>query len=170
MRMDRLNAPLLEFFYSNLQMPPTFQSWFSITQMHVWMCQTRLRSEGRDGKVMHASLLDHFTTDLEMKLDAAGISTVRQYEKHLHEFLSAHYGCVLAYDEGYETSDCLMASALWRNVFDLSPTVRAEQIAMLVEYIRAQMHHIHSLSTEQVMDGKVDLPVPVLSSSFKYTR
>jgi hypothetical protein len=89
-----------------------------VTQLHVWMCQTRLRSEGSDGKIMHASILDHFTTDLELKLSASGLDNVRLFEKSLHTLLSSHYGSVLAYDEGLETSDAVLASALWRQVHD----------------------------------------------------
>lgn len=41
---------------------------------------------------------------------------MRKYDKKLHELLSAHYGLVLAYDEGFERGDALLASALWRFV------------------------------------------------------
>ena len=53
--------------------PPTFQSWFALTQLHVWMCQSRLRSEGREAKSTLAGLVDHLTTDIEMKLWSAGV-------------------------------------------------------------------------------------------------
>lgn len=123
-QLDELSPDLLDFFYGQAcGIPRNFQSWFSLTQLHVWMYQTRLRNEGKSGQVLHAGLVDHFTTDIEMKLWKAGISNVRVYDRHLHELLSFHYGCVLAYDEGYESGDCILASALWRYVFACVPSV-----------------------------------------------
>ena len=129
-QLDRLSPELLQFFYgddanagkpqsndSACGIPRKFQSWFALTQLHVWMLQTRLRDEGKAGQIMHAGLVDHFTTDIEMKLWHAGISNVRVYDRHLHELLSFHYGCVLAYDEGYEAGDPILASALWRYAY-----------------------------------------------------
>ena len=35
---------------NSLQLTPTFNNWFSCTVLHVWMINSRLRAEGKEGK------------------------------------------------------------------------------------------------------------------------
>ncbi|KAL7065183.1 hypothetical protein AAHC03_05114 [Spirometra sp. Aus1] len=42
---------LLEFV-TKLGLPDTFQSWFSLTTLHIWMCLVRLRREGQEGRIL----------------------------------------------------------------------------------------------------------------------
>lgn len=44
--------PDVKEFIENLNMPDTFQTWFSITTLHIWMCLVRLRREGPEGKIL----------------------------------------------------------------------------------------------------------------------
>ena len=47
-------------------LPPTFQSWFTITNLHVWMLTVRLRAlPDPIGKHYIQGLVDHFFLDLE---------------------------------------------------------------------------------------------------------
>jgi len=56
-------------------MPFTFQSWFSITQLHVWMCQSKIRTVTQDsGKVLNKALMDNFSSDIELKLRLNNVS------------------------------------------------------------------------------------------------
>lgn len=41
--------PDFEQFINQFNMQDSFQSWFSITSLHVWLCFIRLRREGADG-------------------------------------------------------------------------------------------------------------------------
>jgi cytochrome b pre-mRNA-processing protein 3 len=47
-------------------LPPTFQSWFTVTNLHVWMLTTRLRAlPAPHGQVYIQGLIDHFFFDVE---------------------------------------------------------------------------------------------------------
>jgi hypothetical protein len=74
---------------------------------------------------------------------------------------------VLAYDEGYESGDGILASALWRNLFTLSDTMEPDQLNRVVHYIRYQMDYLHKLplstangGEERSLDELIDFQVP----------
>ncbi|BHF64885.1 Ubiquinol-cytochrome-c reductase complex assembly factor 1 [Sparganum proliferum] len=54
---------LLEFV-AKLSLPDTFQSWFSLTTLHIWMCLVRLRREGQEGRILKQTFvkLGHVVT------------------------------------------------------------------------------------------------------------
>lgn len=67
--------PLHDNVYLNsstgLSLPPTFQSWFTITNLHVWMAIVRLRAlPSSHGRHFVQALIDHFFFDVEDRLRA----------------------------------------------------------------------------------------------------
>jgi cytochrome b pre-mRNA-processing protein 3 len=47
-------------------LPPTFQSWFTVTNLHVWILTTRLRAlPAPHGQAYVQGLIDHFFLDVE---------------------------------------------------------------------------------------------------------
>ena len=52
-------------------LPPTFQSWFTITNLHVWLLTVRLRALPAPHGTQHVQgLIDHFFQDVEERLRA----------------------------------------------------------------------------------------------------
>ncbi|KAG6853294.1 hypothetical protein C0991_005389 [Blastosporella zonata] len=51
------------------RLPPTFQSWFTVTNLHIWMLTVRLRALP-DGKEYTQALIDHFFIDIEDRIRA----------------------------------------------------------------------------------------------------
>ena len=50
-------------------LPPTFQSWFTVTNLHVWMLTTRLRAlPAPHGQAHIQGLIDHFFLDVEERV------------------------------------------------------------------------------------------------------
>lgn len=50
-------------------MPPTFQSWFTVTNLHVWLLTARLRALPRPAGQDHIQgLIDHFFLDVEDRI------------------------------------------------------------------------------------------------------
>jgi len=50
-------------------LPPTFQSWFTVTNLHIWMLTVRLRALPADhGKHYQQALIDHFFIDIEDRI------------------------------------------------------------------------------------------------------
>ncbi|EIN04070.1 hypothetical protein PUNSTDRAFT_138800 [Punctularia strigosozonata HHB-11173 SS5] len=61
----------LEFWRRECDLPPTFQSWFTITNLHVWLLTTRLRALPKSQAEAHIQgLIDHFFLDVEDRIRA----------------------------------------------------------------------------------------------------
>ena len=62
-----------EKFYDAAGMPDTFQSWFLINQLHVWMCLVRLKPEGKDGRYMYRRMVQIFWDDVGERMKVMGV-------------------------------------------------------------------------------------------------
>ena len=62
-----------EKFYEAAGMPDTFQSWFLINQLHVWMCLVRLKPEGKDGRYVYRRMVHIFWDDVEERMKVMGV-------------------------------------------------------------------------------------------------
>uniref|UniRef100_A0A673TQT4 Ubiquinol-cytochrome c reductase complex assembly factor 1 n=1 Tax=Suricata suricatta TaxID=37032 RepID=A0A673TQT4_SURSU len=63
-----------EEFFLRCQMPDTFNSWFLITLLHVWMCLVRMKQEGRSGKYMCRIIVHFMWEDVEQRGRVMGVS------------------------------------------------------------------------------------------------
>eukprot|EP00049_Salpingoeca_infusionum_P012275 m.223575 g.223575 ORF g.223575 m.223575 type:complete len:167 (+) comp15140_c1_seq11:303-803(+) len=54
-------------------LPDTFQSWFLVTQLHVWLCLVRLKQEGKDGRAMYRQLVEYFWHDVEFRMKSMAV-------------------------------------------------------------------------------------------------
>jgi cytochrome b pre-mRNA-processing protein 3 len=148
--------------------PQSFQSWFAVTQMHLWMAQSRLRvassnsSDNKEdqqmAKALDGALIDHFTTDIEMKLHQCKVDNVKVFDRYFYQLMSQHYGHSIAYDEGYETGDPVLASALWRNAYSMDKSVRPKNLAYLTYYTRFQMQNVMKCPVEMLKDIQLTAP------------
>ncbi|KAI9449711.1 hypothetical protein BJY52DRAFT_1306179 [Lactarius psammicola] len=58
-----------EFWAKECHLPPTFQSWFMVTNLHVWMLTTRLRALPAPHAQAHIQgFIDHFFLDVEDRI------------------------------------------------------------------------------------------------------
>ncbi|KAI9446035.1 hypothetical protein H4582DRAFT_1803982 [Lactarius indigo] len=58
-----------EFWARECHLPPTFQSWFIVTNLHIWMLTTRLRALPAPHAQAHIQgLIDHFFLDVEDRI------------------------------------------------------------------------------------------------------
>ncbi|KAI0253586.1 hypothetical protein BJV78DRAFT_1280900 [Lactifluus subvellereus] len=58
-----------EFWSQECHLPPTFQSWFTVTNLHVWMLTTRLRALPAPHAQAHIQgIIDHFFLDVEDRI------------------------------------------------------------------------------------------------------
>jgi cytochrome b pre-mRNA-processing protein 3 len=56
---------------SECHLPPTFQSWFTVTNLHIWLLTVRLRAlPPEQGKYFIQALVDHFFLDVEDRIRA----------------------------------------------------------------------------------------------------
>ncbi|KAK7460561.1 Serine carboxypeptidase 3 [Stygiomarasmius scandens] len=60
-----------DFWQNECDLPPTFQSWFTVTNLHIWMLSVRLRAlPPPHGKYYVQFLIDHFFLDIEDRIRA----------------------------------------------------------------------------------------------------
>ncbi|KAG6915132.1 hypothetical protein DXG01_013096 [Tephrocybe rancida] len=62
-----VSAPPSHSPCTGCRLPPTFQSWFTVTNLHIWMLTVRLRALP-DGKYYTQALIDHFFIDIEDRI------------------------------------------------------------------------------------------------------
>ncbi|KAF7800176.1 hypothetical protein EIP86_011423 [Pleurotus ostreatoroseus] len=61
-----------DFWQKDCHLPPTFQSWFLVTNLHVWLLTVRLRALPNPwGKHYIQGLIDHFFLDVEDRIRLA---------------------------------------------------------------------------------------------------
>ena len=73
---DRVNY--VDFFVE-FDMPDTFNSWFLITELHVWMLLTRAMAEGsesgEDGRFIRNNVVEAMWADVNMRAKKLGVSS-----------------------------------------------------------------------------------------------
>ncbi|XP_053456221.1 ubiquinol-cytochrome-c reductase complex assembly factor 1-like [Nycticebus coucang] len=106
-----------EEFFLRCQMPDTFNSWFLITLLHVWMCLVRMKQEGRSGKYMCRIIVHFMWEDVEQRGRVMGINSYI-LKKNMILMTNNFYAAILGYDEGILSDDHGLAAALWRTFFN----------------------------------------------------
>ncbi|KAI8895484.1 ubiquinol-cytochrome C chaperone-domain-containing protein [Globomyces pollinis-pini] len=134
-----------------MNLPENFESWFSITILHVWMIHKRLLQEGDIGKELYNEIVSHIWLDVEIKLHQAGVRA--DINNIVKDLVFAFQGQVLAYDEGFYYGDAIFAAALWRNIY-VSMDVDPQHLTNALKIIRQQLQHVDSTEREVFLEGK----------------
>lgn len=159
-------------FFEKYRMPNTFNSWFLVTELHVWMLLVRAMAEGsesgQDGRFLRNSIVEAMWSDVNTRAKKLGVSCFgvsrMSFSKLLFfqannpsgtkaqiEVLSEQFqAALIAYDEGIMSDDKVLASSLWRRFFEKSSQ---DYIAIeeLVKYVRTQVNMLDSLNSEKFM-------------------
>ena len=61
------------FVVSVCGLPDSFQSWFLVAQLHVWLCLVRLKREGKDGEFVIRQFVQFFWKDVEERMRVLGV-------------------------------------------------------------------------------------------------
>ncbi|PWN94724.1 hypothetical protein FA09DRAFT_283404, partial [Tilletiopsis washingtonensis] len=109
------------FWHEECGLPRTYQTWFQLTNLHVWLLIVRFRAlPPNEAKVYTQEIVNHFFLDAESRMrDRFGISTSRLVKGYMRDLHQQQRGSVLGFDEGlaHSESDARLAAALWRNVW-----------------------------------------------------
>ncbi|TDL19645.1 hypothetical protein BD410DRAFT_752095 [Rickenella mellea] len=123
-------AAELDFWHQKCRLPPTFQSWFTVTNLHVWMLTVRLRAlPPPHGTYYVQALVDHFFLDVEDRIRAvlSKKAPERLVTRQMKIFREQWAGLGLSFDYALALSsphtapekrngDVEMAAAVWRNL------------------------------------------------------
>ncbi|KAM7401529.1 hypothetical protein PAMP_016837 [Pampus punctatissimus] len=136
-------------FFEKCSLPDTLNSWFLVTQLHVWMCLVRMRQEGRAGKYMCHYIVHSMWEDVEQRCKVMGIDATHRKEG-LKAMTEIFYAALFGYDVGILADDSVLAAALWGSLFNYR-CVDPKQLELMVEYVRKQMQYIDALDGEDLM-------------------
>lgn len=136
-------------FFCYFQLPDTFQSWFLVIQLHVWMVLVRTANEN-NGRMMRSKLVTTMWNDVEARLGKLKEIPSSERKKGLKAMCAQFHAALVSYDEGLFDQDIVLAAAVWRTFF--SYEYRDPRILEgMVLYIRKQMEYLDSLNTEELM-------------------
>ncbi|KAI9567153.1 ubiquinol-cytochrome C chaperone-domain-containing protein [Boletus coccyginus] len=97
-------------------LPPTFQSWFTVTNLHVWLLTVRLRALPAPHRLNHTQgLIDHFFQDVEERARAV-LQPGNLITRHMKIFKEQWAGMGMSMDFGLVRGDAEKAAAIWRNL------------------------------------------------------
>ncbi|XP_065890858.1 ubiquinol-cytochrome c reductase complex assembly factor 1-like isoform X2 [Dysidea avara] len=145
-------------FFTVCKMPDTFQSFFTIHLLHFWMCLVRLNKEGDDGAAISKSMSKIFWQDMRDRMGMLGPMKPKVTRNNRKILDSQFFMDILSYDEAIVSHDIVLASIMWRKFLSTSDAAKADPVllALLVEYVRKQVHHLDHISSEQLLkDGKI---------------
>mmetsp|Transcript_7959 Transcript_7959/g.23953 ORF Transcript_7959/g.23953 Transcript_7959/m.23953 type:complete len:258 (+) Transcript_7959:75-848(+) len=139
-------------FLRQLGVENDLASRFQLECLHVWMIFVRLRREGKRGKAMSQEVFDRFWEDMTKQLVSLEVKSI-SLNTRTRELQNAFYGSAVAYDFSLANSDAILASALHRNLFNYNPRCRPTQLLQMVAYVRAELHRLHAMPTEEFLAG-----------------
>lgn len=107
------------FWYGDCALPETYQSWFQITNLHVYLLLARFRAfDKAAAKTYSQELINHFFIDAESRMrDRFGVQTSRLVKGYMRDMHMQQRGSILGYDEGLAGGDARLAQAVWRNIW-----------------------------------------------------
>lgn len=137
--------------FQKFSLPNTFNSWFLITELHIWMLMVRAMAEGpekgQDGMFLRNCIVEAMWSDVNKRakqLNAANSSEVRRQINILSEQFQA---ALITYDEGLLDDDKVLAAALWRRFFEMNCS-NYVHLETMVKYVRQQTKQLDSLSRQ----------------------
>ncbi|KAI3628196.1 beta-ketoacyl-[acyl-carrier-protein] synthase II [Malassezia furfur] len=107
------------FWYKECALPVSFQTWFQLTNLHVFLLLSRFRALPKaEARTYAQELINHFFIDTESRMrERFGVQTSRLVKGYLKDLHMQHRGSMIAYDEGLATDDVRLSGAVWRNVW-----------------------------------------------------
>lgn len=126
-------------FYEKFKMANTFNTWFLVTEIHVWMLMARAMAEREHSKLIRDNIVASMWEDISERSTKMAPESKRKLTKQIKELSDYFNFAIIAYDEGLTTDDKQLASALWTRFF-LSNCDNYEHIELLVKYIRINVN------------------------------
>ncbi|WFC98720.1 beta-ketoacyl-[acyl-carrier-protein] synthase II [Malassezia yamatoensis] len=107
------------FWYQECALPTSFQTWFQLTNLHVFLLLCRFRALPKEeARTYSQELINHFFIDTESRMrERFGVQTSRLVKGYLKDLHIQHRGSMIAYDEGLATNDVRLSGAVWRNIW-----------------------------------------------------
>lgn len=147
-------------FFTEFQLKDTFNSWFLVTELHVWLLCTRVMHEGadnkEDGRFLRNCLVESMWSDVQSRSKKLGNDNPSFKRKQIEILSEQFQATLISYDEGLWYDDKALAGAIWRRFFegDCSDFTKLEK---LVKYVRRTAKMLDEMNRNQLLnDPKVN--------------
>lgn len=141
-------------FFKAFDMPNTFNSWFLVTELHVWMLLVRAMAEGSEsgenGRFIRNCIVEVMWGDVNTRAKKLGAHNPSQTRQQIEILSEQFQAALIAYDEGIMSDDRVLSGALWRRFF----AMKCDDIVMierLVKYVREQIVFLDQLSPDDFL-------------------
>lgn len=148
-------------FFNEFNLPDTFFSWFTVTELHIWMLSLRAVAEGDDGRILRNAIIEALWTDVAQRIKKLGAGSPSRLREHVVELSEQMQAAFIAYDEGIQSDDIVLAGAIWRRFYKMEH-VDPHNLDKLVKYIRKQVTILDTLPTNDLFTES-----PIKWESFK---
>lgn len=142
-------------FFKEFQLKDTFNSWFLITELHVWMLCTRVMQEGseskEDGRLLRNFLVEAMWTDVSTRSKKLGNDNPSLKRKQIEILSEQFQATLISYDEGLWYDDKTLANALWKRFFEAQLT-DFTKLELLVKYVRRTTKLLDETSRYSLVD------------------
>ncbi|KAL1305649.1 hypothetical protein AAFC00_007243 [Neodothiora populina] len=151
------------WWYDELKLKPTFNTWAQVTFVHMYLLTARLRQfPAAHAPTWHQNLLDHFFYAAEDRMAVYhGMSARSIRNRYLKDLFVQWRGVLTAYDEGIIKGDAVLATAVWRNIFGGEDNVDAEHIAHVVAWFRRSLRDLDQMQDAEIASGEISFQDPV---------
>lgn len=150
--VDRTDYPK---FFLGYQMPNTFNSWFLITELHVWLVLTRVMANTNDdtehGRMLRNVIVEALWTDANTRAKQLAADNPSAMRAQLQELSQQFQMALIVYDDGLAGSDKVLASALWERFFE-KQCHDYTHLEDLVKYVRREIHHYDSCDFKLIVE------------------
>ncbi|XP_056638297.1 ubiquinol-cytochrome-c reductase complex assembly factor 1 [Diorhabda sublineata] len=150
-------------YFKEFDLPDTFYSWFSITELYVWMLSVRAMAEGEDGKILRNSIIEALWADVGQRIKKLGPGNTSSLKTQVQELSEQMQAAFIAYDEGIQSDDIVLAGAIWRRFYKMEH-VDPHNLDKFVRHIRKQVCVLDSLSKDNLFKANTINWLPIENS------
>lgn len=150
---DRINY---HEFFTYFDLPNTFNSWFLITELHVWMLLLRAMAEGseagEEGRHMRNCIVEALWNDVNIRAKKLGTDNPSGTRMQIQILSQQFQAALITYDEGIQADDKILAGALWRRFFE-KKCESYVHLEKLVQYVRIQVRMLDDIGRENFISN-----------------
>lgn len=141
-------------FFEYFNLPNTFNSWFLVTELHVWMLLVRSMAEGsesgEDGRFLRNSIVEAMWRDVNTRAKKLGAQNPSRTRAQIEILSEQFQAALIGYDEGLMSDDRVLSGAIWRRFFEMNCDDFCK-LETLVIYVRQQVHMLDNLTKEEFL-------------------
>lgn len=150
-------------YYTALGLTPTFNTWFQVTALHMYILIVRFRyMPPNRSTIWQQHLTNHFFYEAEHRMTLFHkISSRAIRNRYLKDLYNQWRGVQGAYDEGIVKGDAVLATAIWRNVFKGDENVDWRNVAIVTSFARRALKGLDGAKDETIRKGRVRFSSPI---------